>query len=91
MSHTRADATATVTALLTSPHYCLRPIMSGFDANRVYSVGIHDRPAASAPDSASETERLLLDFLLQYRVGGEFIYRHASSHPDASRDLLNLC
>ncbi|KDQ54789.1 hypothetical protein JAAARDRAFT_71594 [Jaapia argillacea MUCL 33604] len=49
--------------------------MSGFDANRVYTVSVHDPPAANAPESPSEVERLLLDFLLQYRVGGEFIYR----------------
>ncbi|KAL0950795.1 hypothetical protein HGRIS_007559 [Hohenbuehelia grisea] len=49
--------------------------MSGFDANNVYSVAIHDAPAATAPDSPSETERLLSEFLMQFRVGGEFIYR----------------
>ncbi|KIM85493.1 hypothetical protein PILCRDRAFT_817522 [Piloderma croceum F 1598] len=49
--------------------------MSGFDANHVYNVSVHDPPAASAPDSPSESEKLLFDFLLQYRVGGEFIYR----------------
>ncbi|KAG1773096.1 MCM-domain-containing protein [Suillus occidentalis] len=42
--------------------------MSGFDGNHVFT------PAAS-PDSPSQTEKLLLEFLLQYRVGGEFIYR----------------
>jgi hypothetical protein len=51
--------------------------MSGFDADRIYSVSVHDVPNASSPESASETEKLLLDFLLQYRVGGEFIYRYA--------------
>ncbi|KIM48342.1 hypothetical protein M413DRAFT_440069 [Hebeloma cylindrosporum] len=49
--------------------------MSGFDANRVYSVSVHDLPAAATPDSPSETEKLLVDFILQFRVGGEFIYR----------------
>ncbi|TFY60482.1 hypothetical protein EVG20_g7401 [Dentipellis fragilis] len=49
--------------------------MSGFDADRVYSVAVHDAPAAANPDSPSETEQLLLDFLLKYRLGGEFIYR----------------
>jgi DNA replication licensing factor MCM5 len=49
--------------------------MSGFDANHVYTVSVHDTPAATAPDSLSDTEKLLLDFLLQYRVGGEFVYR----------------
>jgi hypothetical protein len=51
-------------------------IMSGFDQNRVYSIAVHDNASKSAPDSASEVERRLLDFLLQYRVGGEFIYRY---------------
>jgi DNA replication licensing factor MCM5 len=51
--------------------------MSGFDANRIYSVSVHEPPAPTAPESASETEKLLLDFLLQYRVGGEFIYRYS--------------
>ncbi|KAK2462030.1 hypothetical protein APHAL10511_006493 [Amanita phalloides] len=49
--------------------------MSGFDANSVYTVAVHDHPAPTGPESPSETEKLLLDFLLQYRVGGEFIYR----------------
>ncbi|KAG6866855.1 hypothetical protein C0991_008791 [Blastosporella zonata] len=49
--------------------------MSGFDANNVYTVSVHDLPAAISPESPSETEKLLYEFLLQYRVGGEFIYR----------------
>ncbi|KAJ3548334.1 hypothetical protein NM688_g5310 [Phlebia brevispora] len=49
--------------------------MSGFDADRVYNVSVHDLPDAVSPDTPSETEKLLLEFLLQYRVGGEFIYR----------------
>ena len=49
--------------------------MSGFDADRVYNVAVHDVPGAVSPDSPAETEKLLLEFLLQYRVGGEFIYR----------------
>lgn len=64
--------------------------MSGFDANRVYSIGVHDRPATSAPESASETERLLLDFLLQYRVGGEFIYRSVGLACRGSAESLTL-
>ncbi|KAF9229538.1 MCM-domain-containing protein [Gyrodon lividus] len=49
--------------------------MSGFDANRVFTVNVHDPPAATSTDTPSQAEKLLLDFLLQYRVGGEFIYR----------------
>ncbi|KAF7367237.1 DNA helicase [Mycena sanguinolenta] len=49
--------------------------MSGFDAPAVFTVAAHDPPPAISPDSPSETEKLLLDFLLQYRLGGEFIYR----------------
>ncbi|KAG2155398.1 MCM-domain-containing protein [Suillus clintonianus] len=49
--------------------------MSGFDGNHVFTVSVHDPPAAASPDSPSQTEKLLLEFLLQYRVGGEFIYR----------------
>lgn len=51
--------------------------MSGFDADRVYSVAVHDAPDPVAPEKPSETEKLFLEFLLQYRVGGEFIYRSA--------------
>lgn len=50
--------------------------MSGFDANRVYNISVHDLPSATAPDSKSETEKLLLEFLQSFRVGGEFIYRY---------------
>ncbi|KAJ7169482.1 MCM-domain-containing protein [Mycena filopes] len=49
--------------------------MAGFNRNEVFNVAAHDPPAAISPDSRSETEKLLLDFLLQYRIGGEFIYR----------------
>ena len=49
--------------------------MSGFDADRIYSIGVYDTPEAVVPDKPSETERLLQEFLLQYRVGGDFIYR----------------
>ncbi|KAF7978919.1 hypothetical protein HWV62_44452 [Athelia sp. TMB] len=49
--------------------------MSGFDQDHLYNVNVHTPQAATSPDSPSETEKLLLDFLLQYRVGGEFIYR----------------
>jgi DNA replication licensing factor MCM5 len=50
--------------------------MFGFDANRVYSVSVHDVPAATSPDSPSETEKLLFEFIQQFRVGGEFVYRY---------------
>jgi DNA replication licensing factor MCM5 len=60
--------------------------MSGFDADQVYNVSVHDPPAATSPESASETEKLLLEFLLQYRVGGEFIYRSVSIY---QRTLLS--
>lgn len=53
--------------------------MSGFDADRVYSVSVHDVADPSSPETPSQAEKLLLDFLLQYRVGGEFIYRLAKS------------
>ena len=49
--------------------------MSGFDADRVWNVSVHGVPDPTAPDAPSETAKLLYDFLLQYRVGGEFIYR----------------
>ncbi|KAI0803154.1 ATP dependent DNA helicase [Irpex lacteus] len=49
--------------------------MSGFDADRVYSVAVHDAPDPVGPEKPSETEKLLQEFLLQYRVGGDFIYR----------------
>ncbi|KAI0080001.1 MCM-domain-containing protein [Panus rudis PR-1116 ss-1] len=49
--------------------------MSGFDANRVYSVSVHDNVEPVAPDAPSEIEKLLLEFILSYRLGGEFPYR----------------
>ncbi|KAJ8596508.1 MCM-domain-containing protein [Rhizopogon salebrosus TDB-379] len=49
--------------------------MSGFDGNHVFTVSVHDPPPAASADSPSQAEKLLLEFLLQYRVGGEFIYR----------------
>jgi len=49
--------------------------MSGFDADLVYSVSVYQNAPSFSTDSPSETEKLLLDFLLQYRLGGEFTYR----------------
>ncbi|KAI0735473.1 ATP dependent DNA helicase [Earliella scabrosa] len=51
--------------------------MSGFDADRVYSVRTQNTREPEGPplQYPSQTEKLLLDFLLQYRVGNEFIYR----------------
>lgn len=49
--------------------------MSGFDANRIISVPVHDAPPPQDIERPAEVERMLLDFLLEYRVGGEFIYR----------------
>ena len=49
--------------------------MSGFDADRIWNVSVHAVPDPTGPDAPSETAKLLYDFLLQYRVGGEFIYR----------------
>jgi len=51
--------------------------MSGFDQDPVYSVYSRDTIPASVPDTPSDTEKLFLEFLSQYRVGGEFIYRYA--------------
>ena len=55
--------------------------MSGFDANRVYSVSVHDVPSATSPDSPSETEKLLFEFIQQFRVGSEFVYRYDVPYP----------
>ena len=49
--------------------------MASFDAPRVYTVSVHDIADAVAPDSPAEVEKQLLEFLLQYRIGGEFVYR----------------
>jgi DNA replication licensing factor MCM5 len=63
--------------------------MSGFDANNVYTVSVHDTPSGTSPESPSETEKLLLEFLLQYRVGGEFIYRSVPGLLPSAILLLN--
>jgi DNA replication licensing factor MCM5 len=51
--------------------------MSGFDANVIHTVPILGERLLNAAglDNASDTERLLLDFLTQFRVEGQFIYR----------------
>ncbi|KAF9073783.1 MCM2/3/5 family-domain-containing protein [Rhodocollybia butyracea] len=46
-----------------------------FENDNVYSVSVLDTAPATSPDTPAETEKLLLEFLQQYRVGGEFIYR----------------
>ncbi|RSH81781.1 minichromosome maintenance protein 5 [Apiotrichum porosum] len=47
--------------------------MSGFDQNRVYSVQVLE--GNQAENSPSTTEGLFLEFLKNFRVGGEFVYR----------------
>jgi DNA replication licensing factor MCM5 len=49
-----------------------------FENDHVYSVSVLDTAPATSPDTPAETEKLLLEFLQQYRVGGEFIYRYES-------------
>jgi len=49
--------------------------MSGFEPNRVYSIAVHEAPAATSPDSPAEIEKLLADFIQVFRVGEEYIYR----------------
>lgn len=51
--------------------------MSGFDLDRVFSVPVHEQPVTNA-DAPSETAKLLNEFLLQFRIGGEFVYRLVS-------------
>ena len=59
----------------TAVHKPINATMSGYDANRIFSVAVHNAPPAQNLDKPAEVERMLLDFLLQYRVGGEFSYR----------------
>ncbi|RXW17983.1 hypothetical protein EST38_g7870 [Candolleomyces aberdarensis] len=49
--------------------------MSGFEANQVYTVPVHDQAAPTGPELPSETEQLLFDFLQGFRIGEDFIYR----------------
>lgn len=50
---------------------------SGFDQNRVYSVQVLE--GNQAENSPSTTEGLFLEFLKNFRVGGEFVYRYVFS------------
>jgi DNA replication licensing factor MCM5 len=66
--------------------------MSGFDANVVHSVPIlADKPPGTTLESASDTERMLLDFLLQYRVGGVFLYRSVILNSPSKAHLQLHC
>ncbi|KAG7099528.1 hypothetical protein E1B28_001369 [Marasmius oreades] len=49
--------------------------MSGYEANNVYFVTTQNPSDPVAPESPAEIESFLLDFILQYRVGEEFLYR----------------
>lgn len=56
--------------------------MSGFDAERTYSLRTNrplTKPLDTSIDLPSNTEKLLLGFLLQYRVANDFIYRFVLS------------
>ncbi|EAU93404.1 ATP dependent DNA helicase [Coprinopsis cinerea okayama7 len=49
--------------------------MSGFDQGRIYTASVHTLAPPTGPDTPSETEQLLFDFLSKFRIGEEFIYR----------------
>ena len=55
--------------------------MSGFDANTIHAVSVL-RPDPSSSSglsgglSASELGSLLHEFIMEFRVGGDFIYRY---------------
>jgi hypothetical protein len=66
--------TPSLAAFFYQPHSVTSRTMSGFDLDRVFSVSVHDDRATNL-DAPSETARLLNEFLLQFRVGGEYIYR----------------
>jgi DNA replication licensing factor MCM5 len=51
--------------------------MSGFDLDRVFSVAVHEQ-AVTNSDAPSETAKQLNEFILQFRVGEEFVYRLVS-------------
>ncbi len=55
--------------------------MSGFDANTIHAVPVlrPDPSSSSGPSgglSASELSSLLHEFIMEFRVGGDFIYRY---------------
>ncbi|KAG8861718.1 minichromosome maintenance protein 5 [Tulasnella sp. 330] len=49
--------------------------MSGFDRNQVYVVPVHPANRAQGIDKPSEVLQQLKQFLVDYRVGQEYIYR----------------
>lgn len=49
--------------------------MSGFDANRVYSVSVLGQQGPA--DAPASLEKSFYDFLQGFRVGGDFRYRSA--------------
>ncbi|TFL06506.1 MCM-domain-containing protein [Pterulicium gracile] len=52
--------------------------MSGFDQNTLYTVSLQaPNSNPESIDTASDTIQLFLDFILQFRDGGVFIYRDA--------------
>ncbi|KAJ7596619.1 MCM-domain-containing protein [Mycena floridula] len=49
--------------------------MSGFEKDRVYTISAHETAPTTTFETPSDTEKLFLRFLQEFRVGGEFIYR----------------
>ena len=49
--------------------------MSGFDANRVYTVSVLPPDPHVAQDSPAATQQQLQEFIMKFRLGEEFIYR----------------
>lgn len=57
-------------------------IMSGFDRNQVYVVPVHPANRSQNNEKPSETLDQLKRFLVDYRIGQEYIYRY-----ERTRDL----
>ena len=52
--------------------------MSGFDAGRVYSTqAVAVSSTAQAPDAPVQNETALFEFVQNFRLGAEYIYREA--------------
>jgi DNA replication licensing factor MCM5 len=50
-------------------------LQSGFDANRVYTVPVPRHDDEMSPDAPAQIEASFLEFLKEFRIGGEFVYR----------------
>lgn len=63
--------------------------MSGFDADRIFTANAPTEARTHVENAPAAVESDLLDFILEFRVGGQFKYRCVSTLQRLDRCLVS--